>query len=160
MANRTRTGRSPSPCAPRRYSRSTDRCCPGGCVRSERVQRAQPNRSSRARHRSPRRRSLAGGGRRPRVEPRGRRGVHPRRVREGVLRRPDRGLTGSPLPRPRVPDSRSRAPRASARRARRRVVPSQAFASARYRLGRFRAGHGPAGARLSPWDARRVRRGW
>src|SRR3712207_6865531 len=42
--------------------------------------------------------------RRGRVEPRGRRRVHARRVRKGVLRCADRGRSGNTLPRPRLPD--------------------------------------------------------
>ena len=52
------------------------------------------NRPAGARHRPPARRPLARGGRGRRVESRGRGRVHAGRVRQGVLRRPDRGRPG------------------------------------------------------------------
>ena len=81
---------------------------------------AHPNRPARARHRSPSRRSLARGGRRDGMEPRGRRGVHARLLRQGILRRVHRGLARIALPR-----SRLRGSRTSSRR-RSRLPPSQA----------------------------------
>ena len=59
------------------------------------AKRPVPDRSARARHRPAARRPLAGGRRHRRVVARGRRGVHARRVRQGLLRRPDRGSPGS-----------------------------------------------------------------
>ena len=62
-----------------------------------------PNRPARARHRPPPRRSLARDARRDRVEPRGRRRLPARRVRQGLLRRAHRGRAGLALPRARLP---------------------------------------------------------
>ena len=48
-------------------------------------------------------RPLGRGVRRGRMEPRGRRRLPAGRLREGLLRRPDRGRAGEPLPRSRLP---------------------------------------------------------
>ena len=62
-----------------------------------------PDRPARARHRPAPRRPLARGGRDQRVVARGRRRVHARRLRQGLLRRAHRGRAGLALRRPRLP---------------------------------------------------------
>ena len=69
-------------------------------------ERPLPHRPARARHRPPPRRPLARGRRHRRVEPRGRRRVHARGLRQGLLRRADRGCPGLALRRPRLPGAR------------------------------------------------------
>ena len=79
-------------------------CCPTPFLPSIYGQQAVTNRPSRARHRPPAHRPLARGRRDLGMESRRRRGVHARRLREGLLRRAHRGRAGVALSRPRLPD--------------------------------------------------------
>ena len=69
------------------------------------------HRSARARHRPPAHRPLARGRRHRGVVARGRRRVHARRVRQGLLRRAHRGASRLALRRPRLPRARAQARR-------------------------------------------------
>src|SRR5204863_331883 len=79
------------------------------------VQAPQPDRPPRARHRPPPLRPLARGRRDHRLEHRGRRRLHARRLRQGLLRRAHRGRARVALPRPRLPHSRPTAGSTTAR---------------------------------------------
>ena len=119
------------------------------------------HRSARARHRPAARRPVARGRRHQRVVARGRRRVHARRLRQGLLRRADRGGARLALRRSRLPRPGRGVARRRLTRTRRRLMPqAQPFSETRLdwprgtfdaqpRAARRRARRSPACSRSS-----------